>query len=76
VAAKSNIIDAVEVNEDLEPRGGILSSTNGIDWMSTLSARPFQDVIYAQGKFVAVWANGAQAGGVVSGGGVNWTEVY
>jgi hypothetical protein len=79
VAASSNLVVAVGSSQQLEQRGDILTSANGIDWMSSLSARPFQDVIHAQGKFVAVWANGPHAGGaggVDSGDGVNWTEVH
>jgi len=69
VVANSNVVVTVGGNWDGWP-GGILCSTNGVDWINRSAALTnwtFQDVIYAQDKFVAV-------GGVtaLSSNGVDW----
>jgi hypothetical protein len=76
ITGTSNRLVAVGGDPALS-RGLVLTSSNGIGWVRAAGVfGALQDVIYAQGKFFAVESSDLGFGSVLTGDGVNWTEVH
>jgi hypothetical protein len=76
ITGTSNLLVAVGGDPALS-RGLVLTSSNGLDWVRAAGVfGALQEVIYAQGKFFAVESSDLGFGSVLSGDGVNWTEVH